>query len=46
MSVNGKEYMVNEHGKVITSGTVKDSDGYKWKIEKTTTGDYVITQVN
>ena len=46
VSVNGKNYMVNERGKVITSGTVKDSDGYKWKIEKTTTGDYIITEVN
>lgn len=46
VSVNGRDYMVNESGKVITSGVVKDSDGYKWKVEKNTNGDYVITRTN
>lgn len=46
VSVSGKDYMINERGKVITSGTVKDSDGYKWKIEKNTNGDYVIAGLN
>ena len=46
VTVNGKDYMVNESGKVVTSGTVKDGDGNRWKVTKDTDGGYTITEVN
>lgn len=45
VTVSGKDYMVNEHGKVVTSGTVKDDNGQKWQITKDENGNYVITPV-
>jgi glucan-binding YG repeat protein len=44
VTVDGKDYMVNESGKVKTSGTVKDGDDVKWKITKDSYGDYLITE--
>jgi len=46
VTVAGKDYMVNEAGKVKTSGTVKDDNDQKWSITKDANGDYVITKVN
>lgn len=46
VTVDGKDYMVNESGKVVTSGTVKDGDGNRWKVTKDTDGGYTITEVN
>lgn len=34
VEVDGARYMVNEDGKVKTSGTVRDADGVKYKITK------------
>ena len=34
VEVDGAQYMVNEAGKVKTSGTVRDGDGVKYKITK------------
>lgn len=45
-TVAGKDYMVNESGKIVTSGTVKDGNGDKWKITKNSNGGYTITKVN
>ena len=38
--VDGKYYLVNESGKVKTSGTVTDADGVKYKITKDQNGGY------
>lgn len=43
VTVDGKEYVVNENGNVKTSGTVTDADGVKYKIEKNSDGTYKIT---
>ena len=42
VSVGGKNYVVNEQGKVKTSGTVMDADGVKYKITKESDGTYKI----
>lgn len=42
VTVDGKEYVVNEQGKVKTSGTVTDADGVKYKITKQSDGTYKI----
>lgn len=44
VTVDGKEYVVNESGKVKTSGTAKDSDGLKYTIKKNSEGGYTITE--
>ena len=41
--VDGKEYLVNQSGKVKVSGTVKDGDGTKWTVTKNSDGSYNIT---
>jgi len=46
VTVNGKNYMVNESGKIVTSGTVKDDNGVKWKVTKNADGSYTITKVS
>ena len=46
VTVDGKDYMVNESGKVVTSGTVKDDNDVKWSVSKDANGDYVIKQVS
>ena len=46
VTVDGKEYLVNESGKVKTSGTVTDADDVKWKVVKNADGTYEITRVN
>ena len=38
VSVGGKNYVVNEQGKVKTSGTVTDADGVKYKITRESDG--------
>lgn len=43
VSVDGEQYVVNESGKVKTSGTVKDADGVKYKITKNSDGTYHVT---
>ncbi len=40
VTVDGKTYVVNESGKVKTSGTVTDADGVKYKITKDQNGGY------
>ncbi len=40
-----KRYLVNESGKVKTSGTVKDGNGVKYKVTKSG-GSYNIEVVN
>lgn len=45
VTVDGKDYMVNESGKVTTSGIVKDDNNQKWQITKGANGDYIITNV-
>ena len=40
VTVDGKTYVVNESGKVKTSGTVTDADGVKYKITKDPNGGY------
>ena len=42
VSVGGKNYVVNEQGKVKTSGTVTDGDGVKYKITRESDGTYKI----
>lgn len=42
VSVGGKNYVVNEQGKVKTSGTVTDADGVKYKITRESDGTYKI----
>ena len=42
VSVDGKDYVVNEQGKVKTSGTVTDADGVKYRITKQSDGTYKI----
>lgn len=46
VTVDGKRYVVSESGKVKTSGTVKDADGVKYKITKSSNGTYNITVEN
>lgn len=41
--VDGDKYLVNESGKVKTSGTAKDADGTKYKVTKNSDGTYTIT---
>ena len=43
--VQGGKYIVNESGKIKTSGTATDADGNKWKIAKNSDGTYTITSV-
>lgn len=43
VTVDGRQYLVNESGRVKTSGTVKDGDGNKWTVQEDANGDYVIT---
>lgn len=42
VTVDGKEYVVSEQGKVKVSGTVKDADGVKYTITKQSDGTYKI----
>ena len=42
---NNNWYIVNESGKIKTSGTATDADGNKWKITKTGTNVYKIEDV-
>lgn len=42
VTVDGKDYVVSEQGKVKTSGTVTDADGVKYKITKQSGGIYQI----
>lgn len=44
--VEGKKYLVNESGKIKTSGTVKDSYGTTYKVEKDGANGYKITVIN
>lgn len=46
VTVDGKDYMVNESGKIKTSGKVTDGDDVKWEIKKDENGNYVITRVD
>lgn len=46
VSVDGKDYLVNEQGKVKTSGTATDADGVKYEVEKKSDGSYSIHVVN
>lgn len=43
-TVNTKDYLVNEAGKVKTSGTAKDGNGDKYTVKKESNGDYTITK--
>ena len=43
VEVGSKEYVVNESGKVKTSGTAKSSEGVKYTIKKNSNGTYDIT---
>ena len=45
VEVDGKQYLVNESGKVKTSGTATDDDGVKYQVSKDENGDYIITVV-
>ena len=45
VEVDGNDYVVNEQGKVKTSGTVTDGDGVRYHIEKRD-GKYIITVTN
>ena len=45
VSVDGKNYMVNERGQVKTSGTVTDGDGVKYKITRDGEDNYKIEVV-
>lgn len=42
VNVGNKDYVVNESGKIKTSGTAKDADGYKYTITKNANGGYTI----
>ena len=44
-SYNGNYYIVNESGKIKTSGTATDADGNKWKITKVSKDVYKIEDV-
>lgn len=46
VTVDGKDYLVNQSGKVKTSGTVKDGDGTKWTVTKDSDGDYIVHSDN
>jgi len=43
VEVDDKDYVVNESGKVKTSGTAKNADGVKYTIKKNSNGTYNIT---
>ena len=45
VTVDGNDYLVNERGGVKNSGTVKDADGVKYKVEKNKDGSYTVTVV-
>ena len=42
MCIRDRDYVVNEQGKVKTSGTVTDADGVKYRITKQSDGTYKI----
>ncbi|MDO4296617.1 MAG: hypothetical protein Q4D90_10730 [bacterium] len=42
-TVEGKQYLVNENGKIKTSGTAKDSYGTKYTVKKNGSNGYIIT---
>lgn len=44
ISVDGKNYVVNERGKIKTSGTFTDSDDVKWSISKAENGGYTVSR--
>ena len=45
VTIGDKDYMVNESGKVTTSGTVKDDNGQKWQVTKNGEGNYAISKI-
>ncbi|MCI8453721.1 MAG: hypothetical protein HFE84_03790 [Lachnospiraceae bacterium] len=45
VTVDGKDYLVNEKGGVKNSGTVKDADGVQYKVQKNSDGNYEITVI-
>lgn len=45
VTVGGEDYLVNEQGKVKTSGTARDADGVKYTVTKND-GSYIITVDN
>ena len=46
VTVDGKDYLVNESGKVKTGGTATDADGNKYEVDKNDDGGYTIKRVN
>lgn len=45
VTVAGETYLVNEQGKIKTSGTAKDADGVKYKVTKEN-GSYVVAVID
>lgn len=45
VTVAGEDYLVNEQGKIKTSGTARDADGVKYTVTKNN-GSYTITVTN
>ena len=46
VTVDGKDYLVNESGKVKTGGTATDADGNKYDVDKDDDGGYIIKRIN
>ena len=44
VTVEGKDYVVNENGKIKTKGTAKNTEGLKYTITKNSEGGYTITE--
>lgn len=46
VTVDGKDYLVNESGKVKTGGTATDADGNKYEVDENDGGGYTIKRIN
>lgn len=44
VTVDGKDYLVSEAGKIKTSGSVKDGDDVRWTVTKDANNDYIVTR--
>lgn len=44
VKVDGKSYVVNSNGKIKTSGTFRDDNDIKWRVQKKTDGGYELVK--
>lgn len=45
VTVGNLQYVVNENGKIKTSGTITDDDDVRWRVEKAENGGYKLVRV-